>query len=196
MLIAMEESGNVTALLRRVREGSADPSELLERVYAELRVLARARVARESDVITMGATGLLHEAWLRLCGDATPGFENRRHFFAAAAEAMRRILIERARAAHRLKRGAGATRITLREDGLASAPPAFDLLALDEALVKLEARDERMAQVVKLRYFGGLSIAEIATALDASPRTIDRAWQAARAWLQVQLQSDDAAEQK
>ena len=185
----MEEQDNVTALLRRVRDGSADPSELLDRVYAELRVLARARVARESDVITMGATGLLHEAWMRLCGDATPGFENRRHFFAAAAEAMRRILIERARAAHRLKRGAGATRITLREEGMAETPPGVDLLALDQALARLEERDERMAQVVKLRYFGGLSVSEVATALDTSPRTIDRDWQAARAWLQVQLQS-------
>ena len=178
---------DVTALLRQVSEGKANHSELLRFVYAELRQMANAKIARESDLITMGATGLVHEAWLRLGGKDLPGFDNRRHFFTAAAEAMRRILIERARAAKRLKRGGGATRITLQDGHNAEPGVDVDLLALDHALDDLEDRDQCMAQVVKLRYFCGLTNGETAEVLTLSPRTVDRKWTAARAWMKIRL---------
>lgn len=180
-------NSELTMLLQQFGEGKADSNALLDHVYAELKQMANARIARESEVITMGATGLVHEAWLRLGGEDLPEFENRRHFFAAAAEVMRRILIERARAAKRDKRGAGATRITL-QDGHHSDPGLdVDLLGLDLALRDLEALDQEMAQIVKLRYFCGLTVAETAELLSLSPRTINRTWTAARAWMKVRL---------
>lgn len=186
-LAVMAES-DITRMLQRLHHGDAVYDELLELVYAELKRMARNRVSRESDMVTMGATGLVHEAWLRLTGSGWPDFENRRHFFSAAAEAMRRILIERARAAGRKKRGGRATRITLQEGQLAeSADGGVDLMALDQALEELQSRDADMSQVVKLRYFCGLNIEEVADILQVSVRTVDRRWQAARAWMKVRL---------
>ncbi|HKI86378.1 MAG TPA: ECF-type sigma factor, partial [Thermoanaerobaculia bacterium] len=143
----------VTDLLGAITAGQEQASdELLPLVYGELRKLARARLAREAPGVTLQATDLVHEAYLRLVRD-DGRWESRGHFFAAAAEAMRRILIERARRATRRRHGGGLRRTTLNDDQLGSEPPPDELLAIDEALTRLEARDRAMASVVKLRFF-------------------------------------------
>jgi len=177
----------ITALLNKAGQTDEDFERLLEHVYLELRQIAKAKIAQESGPITMGATGLVHEAWFRLGGKDLEGFDNRRHFFAAAAEAMRRILIERARAAVRQKRGAGMTRITLEDHHQNRSTSEVDLLELDQVLTALDQRDSSMANVVKLRYFGGLTVNEVADVIDVAPRTVDRLWQSARAWMKVQM---------
>jgi RNA polymerase sigma factor (TIGR02999 family) len=175
--------GHVTRLLSDLRGGRREAfDELLTLVYSELKGLARARLAREKPGRTLQATGLVHEAYLRLVGDAGRGWENRGHFFSAAAEAMRRILIERARRRQSLKRGGGTPR-PLDEEQLASEPPDEELLALHEALERLEASDPQRGQVVKLRFFAGLSVEETAEVLGLSPRSVNRVWSSARAWL-------------
>ena len=157
--------------------------KLLALVYDELRKLAAARMADESDTSTLQATALVHEAWLRLAGSREPEWKNRSHFFGAAAEVMRRILIDRARRKHALKRGAGAVRIDL--DGVDVAVAADDesLIAVDEALERLAVQDPQSAEVVKLRFFAGLEYAEAAEALGISERSAKRCWTFARAWL-------------
>jgi RNA polymerase sigma factor (TIGR02999 family) len=181
-------SQQVTDLIQRMRAGEAHAAEdLLPIVYDELRKLARARLAREKPGQTLQATALVHEAYLRLVGDADPTWENRGHFFAAAAEAMRRILIERARRYAAAKHGGGQNRVTLSEDVAATVDSTEELLALDAALTRLERQDAQMASVVKLRYFVGLEVDETAQALRTSPRTINRLWTAARAWLANEL---------
>jgi len=162
-------------------------SELLPLVYDELRRLARARMARERGALTLTPTALVHEAYLRLVGHEDPPWANRAHFFAAAAEAMRRILIERARRVAREKHGGGRFRVTLDERIVGESPEADDLLALHEALSRLEAQDPEMAVVVKLHQFAGLSLPETAAALGSSERTVSRRWTAARAWLRREL---------
>lgn len=173
---------DVTRLLQAVQEGDASANEqLLHVVYHELRALARAKMAAEPAGHTLQATALVHEAWLRL-GDAR--FENRAHFFAAAAEAMRRILIDRARRKHTHKRGAGAEHIPAGEIDLpAPDGKAEELLAVNEALDALAEHDARKAELVKLRYFVGLSIPEAAEVLGISEATAKRDWTYARAWL-------------
>ncbi len=179
----------ITHALQQCASGQENLDTVLPMVYSELKQMAKNRIASESDLITMGATGLLHEAYLRLAGSHV-GFENRAHFFAAAGEAMRRILIERARALATKKRGQRPTRISLDDYPTDSdTADAVELMALDSALTRLEARDPAMATVVKLRYFGGLTVAETAQALTVSSRSVNRAWNAARAWLRVQLGS-------
>ncbi|MFK7956545.1 MAG: ECF-type sigma factor [Lysobacterales bacterium] len=179
----------ITRALQQFSAGQENLDAVLPMVYSELKQMARKRIAGESDVITMGATGLLHEAYLRLTSSHS-GFENRAHFFAAAGEAMRRILVERARALSTQKRGQRPTRISLDDDRAESdAADAVELMALDSALTRLEEQDPAMATVVKLRYFGGLTVAETAQALTVSSRSVNRAWSAARAWLKVQLGS-------
>ena len=181
----------MTDLLDRVRAGEARAAEdLLPIVYGELRKLARARLARERPGQTLQATALVHEAYLRLVGDADASWENRGHFFAAAAEAMRRILIERARRYAAEKHGGGQNRVTLSEDVASTIGSAEELLALDLALTRLERRDAQMASVVKLRYFAGLEIDETAHALGTSSRTVNRLWTAARAWLMQELTAE------
>jgi RNA polymerase sigma factor (TIGR02999 family) len=187
----MDESttGAVTRLLQELGRGNHDAAEdLIPLVYDELRRLARARMARERGPQTLQPTALVHEAYLRLVRDEAARFENRAHFFAAAAEAMRRILIERARRVVREKRGGGQLLVSLPE--IVPDPQAeleVDLLALDEALSRLEARDTQMARVVKLRYFAGMSVEETAEALALAPRTVNRLWTGARAWLHREL---------
>lgn len=178
----------VTGLLASIAEGDARASsQLLPLVYEELRRLARSRLARERPGQTLTPTALVHEAYLRLVGHDDPPWANRAHFFAAAAEAMRRILIERARRVAREKHGGGQLRVTLDERIVGIAPHAEDLLALHEALSRLEAQDPEMAVVVKLHQFAGLSLPETAAALDTSERTVSRRWTAARAWLRREL---------
>ena len=174
----------VTLLLDQIRRGNRHASnELLPLVYEELRKLARSRMAREQPGQTLQPTALVHEAYLRLLGDESPGWDNRGHFFAAAAEAMRRIQIERARRYARIKHGGEQRRVTLDEASARIVPRPEEMLALDEALTGLEEHDAAMAQVVKLRYFAGLSVEETARAMSTSRRTVNRLWTAARAWL-------------
>ena len=163
--------------------GQATCDELFPLVYAELRRIAAREMRREKPGRTLQTTALVHEAYLRLLKDASLSFENRAHFLGIAARAMREILIEHARARSARKRGGGAVRLTV-DDLVAPVPsPSIDVLALDEALQRLARLDERHARVVELRYFGGLSVEETASALGVSPATVKRAWTLARAWL-------------
>jgi RNA polymerase sigma factor (TIGR02999 family) len=187
---------DVTLILSQIDEGDPQAAEkLLPLVYDELRRLAAAKLAHEKPGQTLQATALVHEAYLRLLptGDtavATPSFQSRGHFFAAAAEAMRRILINRARDRGRLKRGGNFCRLDLEQIEVALDTPSEDLLTLDEALTALEAEDPRSAALVKMRFFAGLSLAETAEMLGLSRRTADRTWEYARAWLYDRLRAD------
>jgi RNA polymerase sigma factor (TIGR02999 family) len=165
------------------RPGTSD--EMLPEVYDELRKLARARLARERHANqTLQPTALVHEAYLRVAGDQQDRqWDRRGHFFAAAATAMRRILVERARHYQRIKHGSGAEKVELDSGMMRIDPALIDLVAVDEALKRLEATDPRKAQIVSLRYFAGLSIEETAGALDLSPATVKNEWAYARAWL-------------
>jgi RNA polymerase sigma factor (TIGR02999 family) len=171
------------------REGKERASELLPLVYDELRQLARARMANESSPLTLQPTALVHEAYLRVAGNDAAKWDRKGHFFAAAAIAMRRILVERARHYHRLKHGGDQQRVPLDTDldHGAAAADLTDVIAVDEALNRLEQIDPRKAQVVMLRYFAGLSVEETATALNLSPATVKNEWAFARVWLHKQL---------
>ena len=166
-----------------------DTDELLPLVYQELRKLAAQKMAREQPGHTLQATALVHEAWLRLTGDENKSWDSRGHFFAAAAEAMRRILIERARAKSRLRRGGRVERVPLDHVTVASEDPHETVLAVHEALDRLAARDAFKAEVVKMRYFVGLSQEEIARALGVSEPTVRRHWAIARAWLYAEMKT-------
>jgi RNA polymerase sigma factor (TIGR02999 family) len=182
----------LTRLLHRMGEGSAEAGdELVRAVYAELRRMAQTRLASEGAP-TLQATELVHEAWLRMGGSTAPddGWENRRHFFGAAAESMRRILVDRARARSSQKRGGHAPRLSL--DSAAEFPSAdtFDpdlLVALDAALTELEMENASAARVVKLRFFAGLTVPESAALLGVDERTVIRKWKFAQAWLYQRL---------
>lgn len=179
--------GELTRLLRAASAGdrSAMP-ELLRLVYDELRAVARQRMSSERAGHTLQPTALVHEAWMRIAGTGVT-FESRAHFFRAAAEAMRRILIDHARSRGRQKRGGGARSLPLTAVEVASQVDSGEFLSVDEALRRLEARDERMAEIVKLRFFAGLSEQETAEALGISDRTVRREWTLARAWLSREL---------
>ena len=179
----------VTTIIDRVQQGDAKAAEdLLPLVYDELRRIAAARMAQERPGQTLQPTALVHEAWLRLGGNEGPVFQNRAHFFGAAAEAMRRILIERARRRSAAKRGGGAQVLDL--DVIEIPSRAADderLLAVNEALEKLAILDPRKADLVKLRYFVGMSFDEAASALGIAVPTAKQWWAYARAWLTVEL---------
>jgi RNA polymerase sigma factor (TIGR02999 family) len=183
---------DVTQLLDAAVAGDPNAAaELLPLVYDELRKLAAARLAEEKAGHTLQATALVHEAYLRLVGGTrAQEWNGRGHFFAAAAEAMRRILVEAARRKGRRKRGGDRERIDL--DGLAlTAPePGDDVLALDEALGQLAAADPQAAELVKLRYFAGLTVPQAATALGIAPRTADFLWAYAKSWLLQRIETD------
>jgi RNA polymerase sigma factor (TIGR02999 family) len=182
----VNQTGEVTVILQKMAQGDAAAGpELLTLVYGELRRMAAAKMARESPGQTLQATALVHEAWLRLGGDDQRLWPNRRYFFAAAAEAMRRILVDAARRKHAIRHGGGQERVNLDAPGADIAAPADDaeLLAVHEALDRLAEHDARKAEVVKLRYFTGLTLEEIAQALDISEPTAKRDWAYARAWL-------------
>ncbi len=175
---------DITLILQAVGRGENQASEeLLPLVYGELRRLAAGRMAKESAGHTLQPTALVHEAWIRLVEDGSRTWENRAHFFGAAAEAMRRILIDNARRKARIKHGGGQERINLDDLDLAAALPDEKILLMDEALERLRAEDPETAQVVILKFFGGLTNEEIVQCLGSSDRTVRRQWNYAKAWL-------------
>ena len=184
---------DVTRILSAIEQGDTKAAEaLLPLVYEELRKLAAPRMAQEAPGQTFQATALVHEAYLRLVDvEEAQHWNSRGHFFAAAAEAMRRILIEQARRKRRPKHGGDRRRIDLDDAVSVAAAPADDLLALDEVLGRLEATDPLAAQVVKLRFFTGLSMPETAEALGLSLRSAERNWTYARTWLHRELSRDN-----
>ena len=184
-------SDDPSKLLSRASAGDANAvSQLMPLVYDELRRLAASYLRRERPGQTLQATALVHEAYVRLIGEKSHNWQNRTHFLAIAALSMRQILVQRARARNAAKRGGDPIRIEL-DDHLLPISPAnqdeIDLVALDAALDKLAALDQRQAKVVELRYFGGLSVEEAAVTLDISPATVKRDWTLARAWLKREL---------
>jgi RNA polymerase sigma factor (TIGR02999 family) len=185
----------VTRILSAIEQGDPQAAEkLLPLVYDELRKLAAEKMAQEKPGQTLQATALVHEAYLRLVDvEKAQHWDSRRHFFAAAAEAMRRILVERARRKRQTRRGGDWHRVPLDEEHLLDGVPSDDLLALDEALGRLESLDAASAQLVKLRYFAGLTVAEAAEGLGISLRTAERNWTYARTWLHRELAGPDGA---
>ncbi len=180
--------GDATQLLQACAQGDQHAAaELLPLVYDELRRLATQRLAQEAPGQTLEATALVHEAYLRLVGDRRDAWDNRRHFFAAAAEAMRRILVEAARRKGRVRHGGGRKRLDLDEACTLVEPPSEDLLDLSDALDRLAALNPVRAEVVKLRFFAGLTMPEVAQALDISLPTAERYWAFTRTWLYAEL---------
>jgi RNA polymerase sigma factor (TIGR02999 family) len=184
----------VTRVLHAIAQGDARaPAELLPLVYDELRRLAAARMAHEPAGHTLQPTALVHEAYLRLVKEEAAEWKGRAHFFAAAAEAMRRILIERARRRGRVKHGGGHAHVRVEDfepGGSKGSPEDIDLLVLDETLERLKKQDPRLERVVTLRFFGGLSVEQTAEVLEVSERTVKRDWEFARAWLFREMASD------
>ena len=181
---------DVTQLPGAVDAGDPKAADqLLPLVYEELRKLAAARLANERAAQTLQPTALVHEAWLKIAGDGQEPFANRRHFFKAAATAMQQILIDNARRKQRLKHGANQVGEELHESRIAAAVPSEELLAVDDALTALAREEPDAAEVVRMRYFVGMTVPEIADALGWSPRTVDRHWAFARAWLKRTIRS-------
>src|SRR5829696_4671354 len=186
---------DVTRILGAIERGDPDaPGQLWPLVYGELRRLAGTQMARERPGQTLDATALVHEAYLRLAGDPSRAFADRRHFYAAAAQAMRRILVENARRKGREKHGGGRHRERPDLDAFQAGGPAENLLAMHDALDALAVHDPAKAKLVELRFFGGLTLEQAAACLDMSPSTADRAWRYARAWLYTAMAGDDSEE--
>ena len=184
MITKMRSVGVVTQILDAIQQGDPKAAEeLLPLVYEELRKLAFVRMANEKPGQTLQPTALVHEAWLKIAGEGSDLFANRRHFFKAAARAMQQILIDIARRKQRLKHGANLVGEELHESRIAMSVPSEELLAVNDALAALALEDPQAAEVVQMRYFVGMTIPEIAAALDLAPRTVDRHWAFARAWL-------------
>lgn len=188
---------DVTRILSQIEDGDPTVAEqLLPLVYEELRRLAAARLANEKTGHTLQATALVHEAYLRLVGkEDAQDWNGRGHFFGAAAEAMRRILVERARRKRQIRRGGDRKRVQL-DEGDAVTAESDDLLELDEALSNLERRDQVAAQVVKLRHFAGLTMRQTADAMNISLRTAERNWTYAKTWLHGELAADSDSQKK
>jgi RNA polymerase sigma-70 factor, ECF subfamily len=185
----VEPPGDITQLLSKVRNGDREAQrELVPLVYRELHRLAASYMRRERPDHTLQATALVHEAYLRLTGVAEIDWQSRAHFFAIAAQTMRRILVDHARSASAQKRPGKWTKLTLESALLYSEDQSEELLALDSALEKLQEWDERQSKIVELRFFGGLSLEEVAEVLSISSRTVQRDWTMARAWLHAELQ--------
>lgn len=181
----------VTRILEAIGRGNPQAAgELLPLVYDELRQLAAQKLSRERPGQTLQATALVHEAWLRLVGPGESHWHGRGHFFAAAAEAMRRILVENARRKRRLRHGGGQQRVDVDEVELVCGMPSEELLALHEALSQLEQADSMGAQIVKLRFFAGMTHPQIAEALEISLSSVERSWAFCRVWLFQQVRGD------
>ena len=173
-----------TEILHAAAHGKSQSAEtLLPLVYEELRKLAHARMAKEAPNHTLQPTALVHEAWLRMVDDEERTWQNRAYFFSAASTAMRRILVDHARSKTRLKRGGDHQRLYIDQHELADSEPDDRILMVDDALLRLEATHPQWAQIVVMKYFGGMSNKEAAEALDIGERTVDRYWACARAWL-------------
>jgi RNA polymerase sigma factor (TIGR02999 family) len=187
-----EPTHEVTRILEAIQGGDPKAAdELLPIVYDELRHLAAIKLSRQPPGQTLQATALVHEAYLRLVGSQAAGWESGRHFFSAAAEAMRHILVDRARHKRSIKHGGDRQRLELGVDELSVEGPSDDLVALDEALAKLAELDAEKADLVKLRYFAGLTNEQAARALGISPTTAKRRWRYARLWLLREVRGDD-----
>jgi RNA polymerase sigma factor (TIGR02999 family) len=185
---ATPQSSEVSRILRAAANGAPiDQAALLPLVYDGLRAIAARKMKRERPGHTLGPTALVHEAYVRLVGDGPVSWSSKAHFYAAAAEAMRRILVDHARARGSRKRGGGRSRLAFDVVELASREDPIEILALDEALSRLEEQDTRMAEIVKLRFFAGLEDEETAQALGVSRRTVCREWTMARAFLQREM---------
>ena len=183
---------DVTRILNAIEGGDAKaPDELLPLVYEELRLLAAQKMAQERPGQTLQATALVHEAYIRLVGDEPQNWNSRGHFFCAAAEAMRRILIENARSKQKLKRGGDQHRVDLSDADMAIERDINDLLSLDEALIKLAQEDPAKADLVKLRYFGGLTLEQASHILKISRATASRYWSYVQAWLFHEINGSD-----
>lgn len=181
---------DITLVLDAINRGESQASEkLLPLVYDELRNLATARMLQESAGHTLQPTALVHEAWLRLVGDSNKNWKSQAYFFAAAAEAMRRILVEHARRKARLKYGGGQQRLNIEDLELAEAPTDDKILLVDEALEHLERTNPERARVVVLKFFGGMTNKEVADTMNTSERSVDRHWVCAKAWLFQKLQN-------
>ena len=175
---------DITQVLQAIGRGEGKAAEeLLPLVYEELRKLAASRMAHEAAGQTLQPTALVHEAWLRLVNDGTHSWNGRAHFFGAAAEAMRRILIENARRKSRLKRGGGMARLDIDSIELAEATPDEKILLIDEALEKLQAENPERARIVVMKFFAGLTNQEVAESLGVTERTVERQWAYAKAWI-------------
>jgi RNA polymerase sigma factor (TIGR02999 family) len=186
---------NVTRMLIDWSGGDRNVAErLMPLVYEELRGLARQYLQREREDHTLQATGLVHEAYLRLVDQTTTTWRDRAHFFAVAAGVMRRVLVDYARKHRAAKRGGGLEKIQLDEAVLLLPERDVDLVALDEVLKDLEKLDPRQSQTVELRFFGGLTVEEVAEVLGISPRTVKREWRLARAWLRREIKNDGNAD--
>jgi len=181
----------ITLVLQAVGRGESRASEeLLPLVYDELRQLAASRMARESASQTLQPTALVHEAWLRLVTEGDRTWQNRAHFFRAAAQAMRRILVDRARHKSSIKCGGGQPRLNIEELDLAAATPDDKILLIDDALARLEAEDPESARIITLKFFGGLTNKEVAKTLGVTERTIEREWAYARACLYEMIREE------
>jgi RNA polymerase sigma factor (TIGR02999 family) len=186
----MEPSGRITALLAELQGGNGDAVDALAvLLYDELRRIASTYLSREREGHTLQPTALVNEAYLKLVDQRDVTWQNRAHFLGVAAQVMRRSLVDHARKRLRDKRGGRAARVTFDDERVGADERAVDLVALDDALVGLAATDAELARVVELRYFGGLTVEETAEALGSSPRSIDRAWATARAWLRREMRA-------
>ncbi len=183
---------DVTRILFAIEQGDARAvDKLLPVVYDELRLLAAQKMSQERPGQTLQATALVHEAYIRLVGSENQQWSGRTHFFAAAAESMRRILIENARRKQRQKHGGGHQRVDLDDAEISIEEPSTNLIALDEALTKLAEEEKTVAELVKLRYFAGLTLSQAAEIIGVSRRTADRYWAYARAWLYQEINKAD-----
>ena len=182
---------DVTRILCRLETGECTAEELLPAVYEELRRLARSKMAGERAGHTLQATALVHEAWLRLKGSAGENWNNRNHFFGAAAEAMRRILVDHARRHMSQKRGSGTPKADLDsvEESIVVNAPAEELIAVHEALGRLEAEDPQVAKLVKLRYFAGMTMSEASDAMNLKKRSAEALWTYGKAWLHKEIKN-------
>lgn len=189
------ERGEVTRILARASEGDTSAlDELFPLVYETLKRISRRQLRGPGAAATLDTTDLVHEAYVKLVPGTDVEWQDRTHFFSVAARGMRQVLIDRARRRSAEKRGGDRRRVTLVERHLRFRMPLDELLALDEALHRLEARSQRQAEVVELRFFGGMSTAEVAAALDVSTRTVERDWTKARLFLHRELYPDDSPE--
>lgn len=187
----MSESGQITAVLQAINDGDHQAADrLMPMVYDQLRSLATKYMREQPTGHTLRSTALVNEAYIKLCGARESDWRSRTHFFAAGAQAMRRILVDHARGKNREKRGGGMQRVEFDAGLLGSEQCDEEVLALNEALEKLAKLDERQAQIVELRFFGGLTVQEVAEALGVSKRTVELEWKMIRAWLRRELSGE------